>query len=887
MPRKHAANQAFVRLTIAGSDAADRAALVRSADPGVDVEVVETVDPAALGELVANDRADSALALDSRQWPGLADALPKRALALIGRAGEGGASPEGVARFAPGPELGVALAAWARGVASGRSRDARRYEDLVRALPDLVYELDVEGRFVFVNEAVGLLGYRSEELIGKHFSVLLHDQDATAFDRDSVLGLFKGVRTGPGLAPRLFNERRGIDRRTENLEVRLKRAPGSTPSEDMIATVIAFGEVSSAGEYSGGDFVGSVGIVRDITLRLKSEETLRKLYLAVEQLSSSVLVADASFVVEYANPAFFALAGLEPQETIGKDLFRLLGFDHARARKVGALVLDGFDTRQESSVPRGNGTPVRAVAAFSPVRSPRGGVTHAVTILEDSSERRASEELLRAAKEEAERAARTKNDFLANMSHELRSPLAGIVNAAELVRLQPEEASRLADSIEAAARRLLETVRGILDYARSESDGFVPRPGPFRLGDFLEKVCAAHRAEAARRGIAFTVEADGDETVISDAELLGRAVGALVENAVKFTEQGTVSVLARVERKPGNPPWLSVRIADTGIGIADELEGRVFEPFHQGEAGYSRTLPGAGLGLALARNVVRQLGGEIGFSRSQDGGTVFQALVPAGVSSPMESDDAEPAEQRGLSILLVDDNEVNLEYLRAIFESRGHRVHAAMSGIDALRIIDGRLLDAAVVDIQMPGMSGVELAGRIRSSGGRVADPDMPIVALTAYDPAEIERSGVRFDAVYQKPADANRLISAVASLVARLDSFSPDFFDRQYHRDAEGRSAALESARRLGTPAIAALLAAATREAEADPARDAAVDFRGEAERFRDALARVGAAAQARAVARLTSRFPTEDRSVVLAALVRLSGFWERALAALDGVAT
>ncbi|MBN1243363.1 MAG: PAS domain S-box protein [Spirochaetales bacterium] len=886
MSRKSSDTEAKPRLTIAGSDAAARAALVRRADAGLEVEVVGTVDPGELRELVLGGPPELPLALDAGDWTGLDGCEPRRPFALVGAAHPGADLPDGVARFEPDAGLGAVLAAWARGVAAGNARGGSRYENLVRALPDLVYELDVEGRFVFVNEAIGLLGYRKEDLVGKHFSVLLHEQDANAFDRDSVLGLFKGVRTGPNLAPRLFNERRGIDRRTENLEVRLKRAPGASPPEDMIATVIAFGEVSSAGEYSGGDFVGSVGIVRDITLRLKSEETLRKLYLAVEQLSSSVLVADASFVVEYANPAFFAMTGLEPPDAIGKDLFRLLGFDHARARKVGALVLDGFDTRQESSVPRGNGTPVRAVAAFSPVRSPRGGVTHAVAILEDSSERRASEELLRAAKEEAERSARIKNDFLANMSHELRSPLAGIVNAAELVKLQPEESARLADSIEGAARKLLETVRGILDYARSESDGFVPRPAPFRLVDFLEKVCASHRAEAARRGIAFTVEADGGETVVTDAELLGRAVGALVENAVKFTEEGTISVIARVDRKPGNPPWLSVRVADTGIGIDEELEERVYEPFHQGESGFSRNSTGAGLGLALARNVVRQLGGEIGFARAQDGGTIFQVLVAAGVSVPPERGDADAGGERGLSVLVVDDNEVNLEYLRAVFESRGHRVHAAMSGMDALRIIDERLLDAAVVDIQMPGMSGVELAGRIRSSGGRVADPDMPIVALTAYDPAEIERSGVRFDAVYQKPADANRLIGAVGSLVSRLDEFSTDFFDRQYQRDAEGRRAAIESARRLGTPSVAALLAAASREPESS-AREAPVDFRGEAERFRDALARVGAGPQARAVARLTSRFPTEERSVVLAALGRLSEFWERALAALEGAAS
>jgi PAS domain S-box-containing protein len=304
-----------------------------------------------------------------------------------------------------------ALIALDRRFAGGISMLERRYEDLVHSLPDIVYELDSEGRFTFVNNSISILGYEPADLLGRHFSILLYDEDAEAVDRSTVLGAFHGVATGPALSPKLFNERRSIERRTENLEVRLRRKPGGRRGEgDMIVTVISYGEVTAAGEYAmrspSRDFMGSVGVIRDITLRRKSEDMLRKLYQAVDQLSAGILVADRSFLIEYVNPGFFRIAGLRPQDVIGAELFSFFDFPSGKADEIRSLVLEGFDANVEVRLakPReravdaaiGRDTAIGREGAWtalhaSPVRSPSGSITHSILICEDISQRKAME----------------------------------------------------------------------------------------------------------------------------------------------------------------------------------------------------------------------------------------------------------------------------------------------------------------------------------------------------------------------------------------------------------------------------------------------------------------------------------------------------------------
>jgi len=737
----------------------------------------------------------------------------------------------------------------------------RRYEDLVHSLPDIVYELDSEGRFSFINNSIRLLGYDPSDLAGKHFSILLHEDDAQAVDRDAVLDLFRGARTGPGLSPKLFNERRGIERRTENLEVKLRRKPGSGAEGDMIASVISYGEVTAAGEYDrarGSGFVGSVGVIRDITLRRRSEEMLRELYQAVDQLSAGVLVADRSFAVQYVNPAFFRISRRSPQEVVGADLFSFFDLPPARVDELRALVREGFDAREEARI-----APVSADSAWaelhaSPVRSPEGAVTHAILICDDVSQRRAMEEVVQLAKEEAERANRAKSDFLASMSHELKSPVASVLAAARLIEMGGPEPERRAASIIASAEGLLAVLGDILDFVRFETGSGTLRQYSFPLGGFVERACEPYRKAAAAKGLAFEVAPAPRETVRSDPDRLGRALAALLDNAVSYTERGTVRVESSIERRSGNVPYLTLSVSDTGAGIAPEDQGRIFAPFVQLASPYSKQ-GGAGIGLSLARNIVRALGGEVRLQSEAGRGSCFSILVPVG--APGEREAAPPGPSRAYRLLVVDDNEVNLEYMATLLANAGHRADTAASGVEALGVLEDRPPDAAILDIQMPGMSGIDLGRKIRAYAGGRFDPALPLVALTAFDPEEVSRSGVDFDAVFTKPADMPKLLAAIDAAVDRGES--------RWTAGSEASSAASERAR-ASLPGLARSLREAAGTADAE-------DFRSAARALAAALGKAGAAVAEAAVHRLALAFPEEDRAVVSCRLDRIESACER----------
>ncbi len=673
---------------------------------------------------------------------------------------------------------------------------SKRYEDLVEALPDVIYELDVDGNFTFVNQAVKMLGYSPGELIGRHFSSILFAEDVPHVSREQVLPLYLKGRTGSRNAPKLFDERRGVDRKTENLELRIKRKSGAPAGNELIASVISYGEIASAGAYRTlGDvkekvFVGTVGIIRDITLRRKSEDMLRKMYQAVDQSPVAVAILDRDLVIEYVNPSFFGMTGSGPDQAIGRRMADYLGevSDPASYEDLINSIRSGIDWKGELLCPRSGADPFWSSVMVSAIRSPSGVVSHYLCLLEDVTRKRTLDDLLRHAKDAAEDASRAKSEFLANMSHELRTPLAGIISLAEvLISDEPKagHADRL-NAIRSSGKNLLAILNDLLDLSKIEARSVEVELEDFDLEECIKGALIPFRALAEEKGLQFRCDVDdgGLPRIRTDRGKVCQILSNLASNAIKFTESGSVDIRVAVRAKD-ELPALFVSVRDTGIGISGVDQQKLFKHFSQVDHTLSKKYGGTGLGLAISKELALKLGGDISVESAAGAGSTFSFFVPLMECEGLLDAACEdiPTARRRLNLLVAEDNAVNRDYLRYFLEKAGHRVELVGDGLQAIRALEKGDFDAVLMDIQMPGMDGISSAATIRSYTGVGFDPRIPVVALTAYGEGELgaEFRQADFDAHVTKPVNARSLIFLLDELARKKEYFDISRIKKQY----------------------------------------------------------------------------------------------------------
>ena len=284
----------------------------------------------------------------------------------------------------------------------------KRYEDLIHAIPDIVYKIDPSGRFTFVNNAVRSLGYSPDELIGAHFSSLLHAEDVPRVSRSQVLPGIRGSITGPSNAPGLFDERRTGDRCTHGLEVRVRRKNGAS-AQNMIASVTAYGEIAAAGHYrteiQQRFFTGTVGIIRDVTQRKRSQQMLHELSVAIEQSKTAVCIARADGRIDYANPFFLRLNRHRPEDVLGQNLLELLSeyLQEETAADVLEAIRSGTVWEGDSIVWRRDGESYWSWIKIYPVHAADGEVQSHILFVEDITDRKQSEAWLRQNLQDKER----------------------------------------------------------------------------------------------------------------------------------------------------------------------------------------------------------------------------------------------------------------------------------------------------------------------------------------------------------------------------------------------------------------------------------------------------------------------------------------------------
>lgn len=324
---------------------------------------------------------------------------------------------------------------------------------------------------------------------------------------------------------------------------------------------------------------------------------------------------------------------------------------------------------------------------------------------------------LQEARAHAEQESLAKSDLLARVSHELRTPLSGIMAATQLLGLETSDlkAQKRADTILGLSRDLLHEINDLLDQSKYESKALVLETAPIQLMEQMDRVRLTMEAAASKKGLALRTSIDPRIIgwVLGDAHYLSRVLLNLAGNAIKFTDKGEVLIGMHLIDEVDDEYRVRFTVEDTGIGIAREHHDKIFEPFFQAEGGgTTRKYGGTGLGMTIARDVVKLMGGELRLASEPGKGSLFYFEISFPRVIPPETsaaDNVPVSIMRSKRVFVVDDHETNLMLIKELLEQDGHQVTTASNGMDALQALGAQEFDMAFLDYNLGDMDGVKL----------------------------------------------------------------------------------------------------------------------------------------------------------------------------------
>lgn len=464
-----------------------------------------------------------------------------------------------------------------------------------------------------------------------------------------------------------------------------------------------------------------VGTPSEPEASLRAQGPAHLISALVEQIADPVWVLDTDFRLRAFNSAFaqFLKQAVGVTAAIGSSVLAIPEPYRTTQLKIYRGVLRYGPRRMDWQVP---GADEIYDVYMHPIEH-GGGIA---VICRDVTATRVAAHALEVARQEADLANQAKTDFLAQMSHEFRTPLNAIVGLTDLMLGDDELTPGLADrlrKVQLSSRSLLHLVSGVLDFSRIEAGRLDVKPTPMDLPATVREAfdVVDERARAKGLGLKLILSEGLPQRILSDPHRLRQVLVILLDNAVKYTSDGVVTL------RVSGGDVVVFEVADTGMGIREEHLDRIFRRYFRG--GGPRSTGGAGLGLAIAQRLVRALDGRIEVESTVGEGSVFRVELPVEVVRwrPESSPGPSGALRRPLSLLVVDDAPTNLAVTAAILRRGGHQVGCVTSGEAALEQADGTL-DLILMDVDMPGMDGLETTRALAERG-----VDVPVLGLTAH----------------------------------------------------------------------------------------------------------------------------------------------------------
>lgn len=595
-----------------------------------------------------------------------------------------------------------------------------QFRQLVENASDIVFRADKRGHFAYVNPvAVHLTGFSEDELLSMHFTDLVadhHQRRVKRFYRDQ------------------FQERR----ESTYLEFQFKAKNNDLSWVGQSLQLI----------QEDGEIIGFQAIARDITtLKLAQSAVNRSQAIQSAMLDAAldaiISIDETGHVIEF-NPAAERTFGFSMEEAFGQMLSDLIipeDLREAHRNGMNRLLATGKPKLigQRIEVPalhkEGHTFPIELT--LTQIKTADG--IQFTAFARDITEQKESQAALEAARKEAENYAAAQTRFLSSMSHEIRTPLNAVIGISHLLQrtnLSVKQQKYIHD-IQRAGDVLLGLINNILDFQKIESGFLQLEEVTFDLHDVLGEVIDRARYLASDKPLELSLEGleNVPRWIKSDPVRLTQILTNLLNNAVKFTSRGEVSLNVSQAGGDDGVARIAFEVRDTGIGIPEEALEKVFDTFSQASSDTTRRYGGSGLGLPIVKQIVRAFEGDIQLESREGQGSIFTVELPLTLS-----DDAQARERAhstadlrldGLRVLVVEDNPVNQFVAREMLENWNAFVVIASGGVEALEILKDRTFDVVLMDIQMPDMDGFETTRRIRNDLG-ISSVVLPVIALTA-----------------------------------------------------------------------------------------------------------------------------------------------------------